>query len=297
MTSKIDHSHSNFNWKLLPKTSGTNGFHTRDVFVIASSDRRNSWVAKLETCDTRDRKMEKAMPHIEEMAYKICKLFDWDTIPKTKLVHEFSASHKTPYSDLISEFKSKNPETPPYTFTFQRYISGKTVPQQPDYIDLASYQRAILLDMILGKMDAKGENTMIDPKTGKIFEIDNEYLGNRDYNSGVLNQWSNIKDQLIPNEIVKNILNVDEMRLKNIQSKYNQKDEQVRENWRKEAFYTVNVDVQKHTDQTWNTIASNLTLVRNILQDMVKDNELITVEKIQIEMEKHWETEDAALWG
>ncbi len=249
------------------------------------------------------------MPHIEEMAYKICKAFNWDTIPKTKLVHEFSCLRtgadspiKPKYSTLVKDFKDNNQSNDKsYTFTFQTYIEGKTLPNsgkgQPDRVNLSSYQKAILIDMVLGKMDARGDNTMIQTGTGKIFEIDNEYLGNKDYDRGILSTWSGVKDQIISDQIIADILNVNQNQLTSIQVKYNQKDEEIRNLWRQEEFYTVNLDAIQESNNTWNNIYSNFKIITDLITDMQLAEEPITVEKIQERMEAYYTKMDAEMYG
>lgn len=296
-----------FSWNPIKNNYFTlgNASHTRDVFIV-SSENSKSLVAKLETCDVRDRKMPKVMPHIEEMAYKICKLFKWKTIPKTKLVHEFScrdqqSNIKQKYFTLINDFKNTHSNAKSYTFTFQAYIDGNTLPNvgkgQPDRINLPSYQRAILIDMILGKMDARGDNTMIQKGTGEIFEIDNEYLGNTEYDSGILNTWNNVKNQIISEQIIADILNVNNDQLNDLQMKFNQKDEQIRKFWSQEDYYTINIDAIKQSNETWNNIHSNFNLITGLIKDMQRNEQIITVEKIQQGMEAYYTQQSAELYG
>lgn len=298
---------SKFSWNPIKNNYFTlgNASHTRDVFIV-SSENSGSLVAKLESCDVRDRKMPKVMPHIEEMAYKICKLFKWTTIPKTKLVHEFSchdrnSNIKQKYFTLINDFKNTHSNAKSYTFTFQDYVDGNTLPNagkgQPDRINLPSYQRAILIDMILGKMDARGDNTMIKTETGEIFEIDNEYLGNTAYDRGILSTWSNVKNQIISEQIIAEILNVNNDQLNALQIEFNQKDEAIRKFWSQEDFYTVNIDAIKQSNETWNNIYSNFNLITRLIIDLQEKEENITVERIQAGMEAYYEQQEAALYG
>jgi len=84
-----------------------------------------------------------------------------------------------------------------FTISFQEYVEGETLTnkgeEKKELPNLGSYQKAFLLGMILGNMDARGDNVILDPN-GELVEIDNEYIGGDGYWSlGVLNDFSQLK--------------------------------------------------------------------------------------------------------
>lgn len=114
---------------------------------------------------------------------------------------------------------------------------------------------------------------------------------------GILSTWSGVKDQIISDQIISDILNVNQNQLTSIQMKYNQKDEEIRNLWRQEEFYTVNLDAIQESNNTWANIHSNFKIITDLIKDMQLAEETITVEKIQDRMEAYYTQMEAELYG
>ena len=67
--------------------------------------------------------------------------------------------------------------------------SGSIDHQKISKIDETSFHKAFLLGWLLGRCDARPENTMYNPQTGGVSEIDNEQIGFQGYDElGVLRE-------------------------------------------------------------------------------------------------------------
>lgn len=231
--------------------------HSRLVYIGLPSPSLPRWVAKIETPEIRNRRGQLFFPYAEEVAYKVCKLFHWDTIPKSKVLHQCDLQNLgcvekiNKYEPLIKSFEKIYG---PKTFTFQLFVDGETLdnttPQTTQMPDLSSFQKAYLLSMILGKYDDRGDNTIFDCKTRKLFGIDNEYIGLTEYRTtGILNCFKDLKKKEIDSHILADILKVTDVDLKHIQDKYHAKELKLIGLWFNEIIYeplnkSASIDIQ-----------------------------------------------------
>lgn len=214
--------------------------HTRNVFVsqpLPMQENSHRWVAKIMTPDI---KQIKAMNyyHAEEVAYKISKLFGWNTIPKTKILHasDINNSKYVKYLPLMQQFflDIKTDISSTFTFTFQTYITGEILITEGNPaefvkhdVNLSSYQKAFLLNLILGRGDTRGDNTIYNKETKELFEIDNEYIGGRGDNypeNGSLNNFKELKLEIITKEIIDDLFKVDHSKILDVKNKYTERD-------------------------------------------------------------------------
>src|SRR5690242_9463611 len=67
--------------------------HSRIIYTGMPKDQEEvQYVAKIATPQIRRNRNEPDLPHAEEVAYKVCKLFNWDIVPKSKVLHEQNIS-------------------------------------------------------------------------------------------------------------------------------------------------------------------------------------------------------------
>jgi hypothetical protein len=246
-------------------------------------------VAKINTAQIRKIKADPPLPHAEEIVYKICKLFHWNTVPKTKILHEFSVLQDNSteklqkYKKIMNGFKCKQY---PITFTFQAFVKGKTLPdkvtESTKVPNLSSYQKAYLLGCILGPFDARSDNVIFNRQTGELFEIDNEYIGREGYQSlGILNDFTSLKSEEISPEILNDVLNIELTQLAKIREKYKFRDENLIALWSQEPQPTRYDCNSKERDKCWSTIMENFKLLKvSILALRVKEGP-ITLEKLE----------------
>jgi len=217
-------------------------------------------VVKIETSEIRKERIHPLFPYGEEIAYKVCKLFHWDTVPKSKVLHQSAVQSLgtvekiQKYGQMVECFKTIQGSK---TFTFQTFVEGETLPNYKSEItqcpDVSSYQRAYLLWLILGKFDDRGDNVIFDPKTRKLYGIDNEYIGSKGYEKdGILNCFEDLKGLEIDPTILDDVLKVSEESLKKIQHKYLAKELDLLVLWAQETGplhhnrqKTQNVDIVK----------------------------------------------------
>jgi hypothetical protein len=264
--------------------------HTRRVYISSKDSEAPRLVVKLDTLDIRNKKWLAVLPHADEIAYKIGKLFGWNTIPKTKTLHQYSylpPDKAKKYYPLMEPFMQR---WYPITFTFQAFVEGETLPSYGDKakksnpaLQQVPYQKAFLLGMILGKSDARGDNVIFNSKTGDLFEIDNEYFGSKwGYPSeGVLNEYGDLKKLEIPEELLRDVLRVEESQLRRIQDKYNKRDEQLAAHWLEEPITYAYGDLRKCTDAAWEAMVGNLVFVKQAIQALQKQKVPVTLLAIE----------------
>ena len=272
--------------------------HYRSVFISSSiPGAQHRWVAKLETAQVRSKKCT-YFPHAEEIAYKIAKkLLHWNTVPKTKILHQFSLENPIDkyqkYYSLMKYFMDTNyAANHPATFTFQTLVKGETLPshadlaegvkQKPDILP-SSYHRAILLSMILGKDDARGDNTMYDPQTREIFEIDNEYLGVTGY-SGILDVFTELANLGIEKEILENVLRIQPDQLAKIQTKYTARNAHLRSLQARELRPTIPAS-DRIVREKWGAIFDNLFCIQETIRSLCQKDRSVTIEQLKIDTE------------
>lgn len=267
--------------------------HSRSVFISSQVfGAQHRWVAKLEIDEMRQHK-KTFFPHAEEIAYKIAKLLKWNSVPKTKILHQFSLEKPNDkyqkYSSLMPYFIDGNSTGHPITFTFQAFIKGEPLPtyaelaartkKRPDILP-SSYQRAFLLDMILGKGDARGDNTMYNPETREIFEIDNEYLGSTNY-EGVLEAFTEFAGLEIEKGIQEDLLKVHPDQLLPIQTKYKERDADLLSHQTREPISIVIPDSERIAREKWSTFSDNLCCIQKAIQSLNKEGHPVTLEQVK----------------
>ena len=272
----------------------TGATHTRNVYISSIIPNASRWVAKLETHELRNRKGT-FFPHADEVAYKIAKLFGWNTVPKTKILHQFSLEKPNAkdqkYYSLMRYFIDKNGTGGhPITFTFQAFVNGKTLPsyyeitdavkKKPDIL-LSSYQRAFLLDMILGKGDARGDNTMYNPETGEIFEVDNEYLGSIDY-EGILDAFMVPAHAEIEKGILKELFSVSLDQLAVIQTKYLKRNADLLSLQAREPFsLVIPTKTEGIVRNKWDAILDNLCCIQAAIHSLSEKGRPVTLAQVK----------------
>lgn len=280
-----------FEWnKIEPKIYSQGLSHTRLVYKSTFNADAPRWVAKLENCLQRDARLLSPLPHSDEIAYKIGKLFRWNTIPKTKILHELAPINNEKYqkyNQLMQYFLNENRQNKlPITFTFQSFMDGETLPNKGELKnqkpDLSSYQKTYLLDVILGKSDARGDNIIYNAITRELFEIDNEYIGSDGYASeGVLNDFNELKQETISEEILQNILSVDLEQLQHVSDKYKKRDDELIDLWRNEPLFKNYRAREALMNEKWGQIFENFRILKNSIQLLKNGDEVISLEKLE----------------
>lgn len=272
--------------------------HTRSVYISSEIPGCPRWVVKLDDHSVRSQKMFATFLHADEVAYKIsAKLLLWNTVPKTKILHQSVlsdpqlAAKYQKYTTLMQCFVKQNAEKPSLTFTFQSFVRGKHLPNlldiergtasKPDVL-LPSYQRAFLLDMILGKFDARGDNIFYDPETRELFEIDNEYLAGSSYCSrGILHAFPDLKREVIGKDILEAILRVTPQQVDRYKAKYMQRDIDLQACHAREPFSTVIPDIKRIAQENWDTIAMHLHCVQKTIQTLFATGIPVTILEVE----------------
>ncbi len=159
---KIQNKNLAPSWEqIIPEKRGATGeghlSHLREVYL---SHEQNCVVKISSSVDRKRKGSNNDWPHAEEIAYKINKLFSWNVIPKTKLMHgsELTNNLESKYEKYVDIQKSmvhrEISKIAHFTFTFQTLVKGKTFPhhgRKDQKIDSKSYQQAYLLGIILVK--------------------------------------------------------------------------------------------------------------------------------------------------
>jgi hypothetical protein len=143
--------------------------------------------------------------------------------------------------------------------------------------------------MVLGKSDARGDNTLFNPETKELFEIDNEFIGREEYQRvGVLNQFETLKKKKIPQEILTQIVNATFEKLIAIQNKYQARDNDLLNRWAEEEIPT------RHTNKIdlegcWEHILSNFEFLQSSINTLTKKKKTITISRLEKCIKKHQE--------
>lgn len=280
--------HTQYQWvEKFPEKRAKGNSHYRQVFISQENSVSPRWVAKLETLDLRAVKSYVTLPLSEEVAYKICKLFDWDTMPKSKVFHEDSIGNQKPkYLDLMRSFASDTKRMFPFTFTFQIFVEGKTVPNygriKTQTPELQSYQKSYLLNIILGREDARGDNSIYNPDTHKLFDIDNECIGCEYYDPyGILRDFSDLREKEISSDILDRILNVSSSQFFEIRDKYKVREKTLLDFWSREIFYIPEYNPEGKIERSWSVIINNFKFLQEGILTIKKHGDLVTVDKIE----------------
>lgn len=259
------------------------GSHSRMVYKSNESYLGSRWIAKLDTYKTREGKCI-PFPHGEEIAFKISSLLGWNTAPKTIILHE-SEKHS-----MMEFFLKENvAEGAPVTFTFQACIEGEVLPcwdelragkTKPSHVSLTSYQQAFLLAMIIGKKDSKGDNTMINPKTGEIHEIDNESFSPIYSDDGILHIFDDLKSKNLSDGILRAVCNLTYDHFNSLQREYISKDSALQSLHRVEPDFVVPEDLGESLSP-WKILAGNLCFVQEAIGFLSTHSSTITLADLE----------------
>lgn len=284
-------------WKrVIPEKRGESSFsHLRAVYIGPKGPLGDKSVVKISSRFDRKRKgSNNAWPSAEEIAYVASKRLGWNVVPKTKVLHgsdlkEISKNpaHKHYKYACIQRSMTKSSESKEkidkYTFTFQKYIEGKTLPKEgrDQKINNTSFQRAFLLDTILGKGDARRDNVMYNPKTRELIEIDNESLALKGYSpKGVLRDYSQHMKNTIPATILDEVLAFSTDDISEIQQKYTRCDNHILACWRNEDPSSVR-KTSEELKHHWTSIKNNLTALQRSIQKLRNKPEPITLKELE----------------
>jgi len=258
------------------------GSHSRMVYKSNESYLGSRWIAKLDTYKTRKGKLI-PFPHAEEIAFKMSSLLGWNTAPKTITLHE---SEKHPMMEFF--LKENVAEGAPVTFTFQACIEGEVLPcrdelgakAKPSHVSLTSYQQAFLFAMIMGKKDAKGDNTMINPKTGEIHEIDNESFSPIYPEDGILHIFDDLKNKGLSNGVLRAVCNLTYDHFNSLQREYISKDNALQSLHRAEPDYVVAEDLGESLSP-WEILAGNWRFIQEAIGFLSTHSSTITLADLE----------------
>ncbi len=264
--------------------------HTRSVY------KSPQWVIKIDTAQSRNVKLLDYLPHAEEIAYKISKLFGWRTVPKTKTIHQDDiSSPKTAayYFELMKPFIDETGKLP-ITCTLQGFIKGDTLPSEVEIhtgqkekpqVKLDTYQEAFLLEMILGKGDSRGDNFM-RTKTGVIRSIDNEYIGLGTKYDGILNQYQTEKEQPINQRILRDVMRVKQDQIESIQAKYTARDSQLAHLWEEEPASLRYPKLKDISKEKWTIIGANIAMIKQAISTLKQTDQIVTLTRLEDTIEQ-----------
>ena len=167
--------------------------------------------------------------------------------------------------------------------TFQIFKKGTTFPIDPSLkISRESFQKAFLLNWILGKGDAHAGNTLYHADTGEIFEVDNEWIGQEDYDpSGILWQLPKELEQEIHEKILDELQSVSCMHLQTIRSKYISRDKQLLEIWTKSKGASALVACEQAIAKKWEGIIQRFNQIKQSIQTLRSSSAVITIESLR----------------
>jgi len=149
--------------------------------------------------------------------------------------------------------------------------------------------------LILGKFDARGANTMLCQKSHRLFEVDNEYIGEKGYpDEGVLNAHKKFKSREIPSKILDDVLSVSLFQIAKIREKYTLKDENLITLWKKEPLSVPHDSGYKVRDRHWSRIMRNFIFLKMSILTLRKQQEMITIEKLESSVSKLHLTDTSA---
>ncbi|MES2344720.1 MAG: hypothetical protein V4494_02120 [Chlamydiota bacterium] len=274
--------------KIIPESRGMPGSgslsHLREVYL----SQQQKCVVKISSEVDRKRKgSNNSWPHAEEIAYKINKLFAWKVIPKTKIIHgsQLTNNTKSKYVNIQNSMTLESlPNLDRLTFTFQSFIKGKTLPlHNTGYqkIQDKSYQRAYLLNMILGKRDARADNTMYDSTNKEIFEVDNESLGLKNYSlKGVLRKFKKLQKKPIDLTILNDISKADIQSFTRIKEKYETKDLSLLNLWLAENSDSTKAS-ENEINLYWETIRTNFITLQSTIKTLQTTQKSFTIKQLE----------------
>jgi hypothetical protein len=255
----------------------------RKVYISKGEIENSRWVAKVHP-------PAELNLLAEEIAYKINKALKWKTIPKTKCLHpfsDFSGKHRR-YAIMMRELLEFDPLHQGYTF--QKYVHGCTVKEYTYFkgrgcnleipLNKRSYQKAYLLNLILGRWDTKPDNTMLNLSTGEFFEVDNELIGSNYGSSFTLNDLP-LVPQEIEEDLLKEVLQLDVTKVRN---KYRIKICKFISSWNQHAKKKLNLnDAARELEILFSQILQNINALRCSIWSLKDKKMVISCENLNRE--------------
>lgn len=270
--------------------------HTRKVFISREvpEDYRKQFplgiVVKLSTREERDNK-RCYWPHQEEIAYKIDKLFGWNIVPKTKVLHGSYFKTKVvkdkyfKFRAIIESGHFSCFEEP--TFTIQSYRKGDTldaIDERATKLSTDSYQKAYLLNMIFCKSDSNPGNTSYNVDIGQFTMFDNEFMGINHGNYGYdLDKFLSEKEKVISETLLSQVSSINLTSLVQIRKKYFSKDEELIELWRGEWGGR---RTHNQSESGWNQLLIHFHCLKAAIVQLKSRNEQVTLNTLQLEQQE-----------
>ena len=256
-------------WNEMPQEAGG---RSRMVYVSKGELDNTRWVAKLAP-------PIEAKLVAEEVAYKISKILNWNTIAKTKYLHPFTnqSPKYAKYSSMMNELMES--EQSPNGFTFQKFVNGCTARQyiysQPTNqpivmsLDKRSHHRAFLLDVILGRGDTRLENTMLSSFTGEFSEVDNEQIGSKYGFSDTLDKFPVLYAAKIDDIVLNEVLQIETNSILKIRDKYYRRTEEFVLSWNQNTETPLNLKAEVRVFKTaFSQIMQNIEVLKFSIQSL-----------------------------
>ena len=234
-------------------------------------------------------------PYGDEEVYKINKLFQFTVIPKSKVVclnsmDQPSFSIKPFYINILSETLSTSSTSGLYatTYTIQSYKSGRS-PNEEDPISLSSFQQAYLLNLLLGRGDADRRNAIYNPECQKLYEVDNEVLGFKNYD-GFLSEYPSLMEQPLQEEVLNNFISVEKKAFEQLLEKYTTKNIETVKNYfaiysdPETAYEKLGMTLENKENEIFADslkIQLNFDALIKAIQSLIKQKEPVTINSIR----------------
>lgn len=277
------------------KVKKTTTQHTRIVFIsrkIPENYRKQFSFGIVVKISTREERHKKRCywPHQEEIAYKIDKMFGWNIVPKTKVLH--GSYFKTrAVNDKYFKFRAIIKSLPPVpgffeepTFTIQSYRKGVTldaIKETTATVSKDSFQKAYLLNMIFCKADNNPGNTNYDPDTGQFTMFDNEFMGHsyesQDFD---LDKFHLESEKEISETILSQVSSINIKSLVQIKKKYALKDEELIKLWQREWG---GEKVRNESEGSWNQLLIHFYCLKSAIVQLKNTNRKITPHTVKLE--------------
>lgn len=258
-------------WSLIPAEERGR----RTTYISQGEVDNTKWVAKVGL------PTEALLFLAEEITYKISKLLSWKTIPKTKYLHQFvdlNGKYKK-YAHMTSALSGFDQH--PQGYTFQKFVNGCNLKQ---YLNRSSdlplcqmsYHRAFLLNVILGRKDAKRENTMLGYPRGtewfyraEFFHIDNEEIGSKEGYPDALANFRELYEAKVDDYLLYEVLEIDTNKLIKVRDKYLDRTKELVLSWNQSAENLLNLEEEIETFNTKiSQIMQNIELLKSSIQSL-----------------------------
>jgi len=237
-------------------------------------------------------------PYAEPAASGVAQEFNWPEIPNTVMVYEGEYERYPEYQHLmLCFFHEPLKSIFPITFIFQSIVHGKILPfeavQRYEWnlerprISTSSYQRAFLLALLLGKEDAHGGNTMYDPETGSIYEVDNSSISGYRYSAvGALHYLTDLKAKPLDETVRQTFLAMSKTRLNAVLERYREKSLQLAAIWAKERYAKTYCDLGGDIENIFDLVTMRFNFMQKLCQG--EEAQTLTLGKIADALEREF---------